>query len=172
MRKKGQIKMNIFQTIKYKVKYLLSGIQCKIDNFILTRKYPDYKDNEYNCGELKFIWGIKSWDDLSESNACMYTINDIEIDYDRKTKEYVLGVEPIYQFENGKSDKAEYLDGLLLTFTKYMEENNYHYMDEPFDFWSCQSVNFWRAKDILTLYTQFRLFVEGYKALYKNNEQN
>lgn len=156
--------MNIFQTIKYKVEYLFADIQCKIDNFILTKKYPDYKDDEYNCDELKFIWGIKSWDDLSVGNANMYTMNDIEIDYDRNIKEYVLGIESIYQFEKGKVGEAEYLDKLLTAFTNYMEENNYR-MDEPFDFWSCQSVNLWRAKDISTLYTQFRLFVEGYKAL-------
>ena len=30
-----------------------------------SKKYTDYKDDEYNTGALKFIWGIKSSDDLS-----------------------------------------------------------------------------------------------------------
>lgn len=157
--------MNIFKRIKYKVEYLFADIQCKIDNFILTRKYPDYKADEYNCGELKFVWGVKSWDDLSEGNACMWTMNDIEIGYDRKTKEYSLSIETVYQFKDDNNGEVKYLDELLSAFTKYMEENNYC-MDMPFDFWNCQSVDLWRAKSIPELYTSFRLFVEGYKSLY------
>lgn len=162
--------MNIFQTIKCKVKYSFSEMRHKINNFILTRKYPDYKDDEYNYGELKFIWGIKSWDDLSDSDANMWTMNDIEIDYNRKTKEYVLEIETIYQFASGKVGETEYLDKLLTAFTKYMKENNFN-MDEPFDFWTCQSVNLWRAKSIPELYTNFRLFVKSYKALYGGGSQ-
>lgn len=128
-------------------------------------KYPDWEDNEYNCENLKFIWGIKSWDDLCDCGANFHTMNDIEIAYDRDTKEYALGIETVYQFKDGKDDEAKYLDALLNAFTKYMKKNKLN-MDEPFDFWNCQSNNFWRAKSIPELYTSFRLFVEGYKLLY------
>lgn len=157
--------MRMFHRFKTIIQNLFIAIQYRIENIWLHRKYPDYEDNEYNCGSLKFIWGIKSWDDLSGSDANMWTMNDIEIDFDRDTSEYVLGVETVYQFRNGKISEVEYLTRLLSAFTEYMTDNNYN-MDEPFNFWSCQSVNLWRAKDIPTLYTQFRLFVGGYKVLY------
>lgn len=131
----------------------------------MKHKYPDWEDNEYNCDNLKFIWGIKSWDDLSSCDANFYTMNDIEICYDRDNSEYVLDIETVYQFKDGKDGEVKYLGRLLNVFTKYMEENNLN-MDEPFDFWNCQSNNFWRAKSIPELYTSFRLFVEGYKSLY------
>lgn len=158
--------MNIFQKTKFKINCLKLDLGCRIENFILSRRYPDYKDDEYNCGELKFIWGIKSWDDLSDGDANMWTMNDIEIAYDRKTKEYALSIETVYQFKDSKNGEIKYLDGLLSAFTNYMNKNNYQ-TDKSFDFWTCQSVNLWRAKDIPALYTQFRLFVEGHKALYR-----
>lgn len=46
---------------------------------VYKKKYPDYIDDEYNCGNLKFIWGIKSYDDMSSSDANMWTMNDIDI---------------------------------------------------------------------------------------------
>lgn len=151
-------KMNIFKKLYYDIRY-------KIQDSIMKHKYPDWEDNEYNFDNLKFIWGIKSWDDLSSCDANLYTMNDIEILYDRDTKEYALDIETIYQFKDGKDGEVKYLDGLLNAFTKYMEENNLD-MDEPFGFWNCQPNNFWRAKSIPELYTSFRLFVEGYKSLY------
>lgn len=125
--------------------------------------------DEYNCDGLKFIWGIKSWDDLTGADANMWTMNDIEIDYDRDTKEYALSIETVYSFESGKFGEAEYLDRLLSEFTKFMQQNDYN-MNEPYNFWAMASIDTWRAKSIPELYTQFRVFVEGYKVVYGQNK--
>lgn len=150
----------------WKFKFWLSDIHAKLYDRKMMKKYPDYKADEYNCGELKFVWAVKSWDDLSGKDANIYTMNDIEIDYDRKSKEYILSFETVYQFKDGKTGEVKYFEELLDAFTKFMTDNNYK-MDEPFFFWTTQSDDLWRADSIPLLYTKFRLFVEGYKSLYK-----
>ena len=115
----------------------------------------DLKDEDYN-----FIWGIKSWNDLSGADACLYTMNDIDIVYDKKREVYMLGVETAYMFDNYASE-CEYLKDCLNAFAKYMDENklnkNEHYilfMSNP-----CTSME---AKSIEELYTNFKIFVDGF----------
>ena len=147
----------------WKLKIWYSNIQAKIYDCQMKRKYPDYETNEYNSGDFKFIWAVKSWDELSNRDANINTMNDIEIDYDRKNKEYILSIETIYHFDNGKEGEVKYLEKLLNDFTKFMIDNNYK-IDEPFFFWRA-SDSLFRAESIPLLYTQFKLFVEGYKVI-------
>lgn len=123
------------------------------------------EDNERNNCELKFIWGIKSSDGF-KCDANLYTTNDIDICYDRKTKLYMLGIETAYTFKN-KYDEVQYLQELLDYFTEFMEHNNYN-TNEPYDFWMCEPVILIESDSISELYTHFKIFVEGYKALYGN----
>lgn len=137
----------------------------------MKHKYPDWENNAYNCGDIKFIWGIKSHDDLTSGPANIYTMNDIDITYSRKTGLYSLGVETAYLFKEGKRGEAEYLDNLLNEFTKFMNENEYS-IDESYTFFLRQPIINPFAETLPELYTQFRIFVEGYKAIYgKENEQ-
>lgn len=145
---------------------LFYNIKNKIYATYMKCRFPNWEDNEYNCGNLKFVWGIKSYYDLSPTPCNFYTMNDIEITYSRKSKLYSLGIETSYMFDNGKSGEAEYLDGLLQQFTEFMRENNYK-TDEPYSLWmEMPGINMF-AESISELYTNFKLFVEGYKALYK-----
>ena len=137
----------------------------------MKRKYPDWEDDEYNCGNLKFIWGIKSYDDLSSAMPNFYTMNDIDITYNRKSGLYSLGVETAYGFDGGqKQGEVKYLDYLLSEFTKFMMDNNYR-IDEPYMLLMAQPCTNCFAESIPELYMHFRIFVEGYKAVYggKNN---
>ena len=85
--------------------------------------YPDWKNDEYNCGPLKYIWGIQSSDDLSKStNANFNTLNDLDIYYNRDTKKYLIGLETIYLFET-VADRINYINRLLDTFRDYMVTN-------------------------------------------------
>lgn len=59
----------------------------------MVKKYGNYTLED---DDTKFIWGVKSWDDLSGADACFYTMNDIDIIYNKKTKEYMLGIETAY----------------------------------------------------------------------------
>ena len=129
-------------------------------------KYPDYIEDEYNYGDLKFIWGIKSWDDLSSKDANLYTMNDIDIIYDRGKKEYMLGIETIYSFDNGNEDEIKYLESLLDKFTDYMRENEYTTTQDKMCLTCIESSEPWRAETISELYIRFKIFVNGFKSVF------
>ncbi len=133
----------------------------------LSFKYPDYEDNEFNCGELKFIWGIKSSDDMHDQPANFYTMNDIDICYDRKSRLYMLGIETAYLFTS-KSEELNYLTGLLDKFTEFMMVNGHSIYEEPCLYMSQPSITTC-ATSIPNLYMQFKMFVNGYKSLYEQS---
>lgn len=138
--------------------------------YFMKKKYPDWEDNEYNNGALKFIWGKRV---LGRDNASFQTYNDIAIYYNRKTKKYILDprfktpyVNIYYGYGiNYFKETSRYLVETLEEFTAFMNDNGYD-TNEPYS-------NFAYAPEILTeadsieeLYTMFRIFVEGYKAVY------
>lgn len=157
--------MSIFTKFKWWLQDKFAPIRTYFYEKKLKRLYPDYNgDDAYNCGTLKFIWGVKSFDDLSSADACIYTMNDIDILYNRETLKYTLGVETAYMFKD-KLAEVKYLDSLLSYFTKYMIENNLS-TEEPHFLWMSNPCTIMEADTIEELYTNFKLFVEGYKALY------
>ena len=116
-----------------------------------------------------FIWGVKSGDDLSSSEANLFTMNDIDIVYDKEEKIYYLGVETAYLFDNKKAE-CGYLNKLLDRFTIFMKEKGCD-AEEPYFFWMSPVSLEMKAESIPTLYTNFRIFVEGYKELYGKEEE-
>lgn len=149
--------------LKIKMKWMV--IRNKIKNVRLKRKYPDYEDNEYNCDELKFIWGIKSWDDLTSGEANLYTMNDLDIVYDRERDEYLLGIETIYSFTEGNYGEIMYLEGLLNKFAEFAEDNGHISAEDKHCLRCIESNEPWRAKTISELYIRFKIFVNGYKSV-------
>lgn len=139
----------------------------RLKNLIYKLKYSDWKDDEYNYGDLKFIWGVIAADNLSSPVANLHTMNDIDIVYDRKRKLYLLGIEMLYYFDS-PSDKIEYLDDMLNAFTDFMNENNYDKdsSESKEHLLMCDYMFDGSAKTIEELYIQFRIFVEGYKKIY------
>jgi len=108
--------------------------------------------------DLEFIWGVKSWDDLSGREANINTMNDIDIIYDKSKNQYMLGVELIYDFKN-IADKIEYLEKLLELFTEYMKKNNYNmFEDIPL---MCLCNTSFLQDSIEDLYTSFYIYVNG-----------
>jgi hypothetical protein len=126
-------------------------------------KYPDWEDDVYNWGSLKFIWGVKSYDDLTSADACLYTMNDIDICYDRDKNEYMLGVETAYCFKDS-ADAIKYLERLLEKFTEFMVSHNYP-TNQLYMLWMSRPIICDTAKSIPELYTNFKFFVKGYKAM-------
>lgn len=128
-------------------------------------KYNKEMDQKYgDCAietdDFKFIWGVVSWDDLSGHEANLYTINDIDIIYDKQDKKYMLGIETAYMFKTHELE-CNYLKGCLNAFTKYMDDNKLDknkayrlFMTNP-----CTSMV---ADSIEDLYTNFKLFVNGF----------
>ena len=146
----------------------------QIDYFLTNRawrkeeKYIKEMDKEYGdytleTDDLKFIWGVKSFDDLSSSNACLYTMNDIDLTYDKQKREYMLGIETAYMFDS-YDDECKYLSNCLKAFTKYMDDNGLN-KNEPFRLFMNNPCTNMVANSIEELYTNFKIFVNGYLTL-------
>ena len=146
----------------------------QIDYFLTNRawrkeeKYNKKMDGKYgDCtletDDIKFIWGIKSFDDLSSSNACLYTMNDIDLTYDKQKREYMLGIETAYMFDS-YDDECKYLSDCLKAFTKYMDDNGLN-KNEPFRLFMNNPCTNMVANSIEELYINFKIFVNGYLTL-------
>ena len=85
--------------------------------------YP-ISDDPYRYNDEIFIWGVKSWDDMTSMKPCFYTMNDIDLSYNESTKCFSLSVETIYSFKDD-NDKCDYLNKLLNQFTEWMNSHNY-----------------------------------------------
>lgn len=128
-------------------------------------EFDDY-ENDYDPYEnemIKFIWGVKSWDDLTGADACLFTMNDIDIVYDKNAEIYMLGVETAYVFET-YGDKCRYLQDCLKAFTKYMDDNGLN-KNEPYRLWMKNPCTNMEAETIEELYTNFKIFVNGFCSL-------
>ena len=143
-----------------KIDDIKSEIVYRKENKYFEEMNEKYGDCSLETDDYKFIWGVKSWDDLTGADACMYTMNDIDITYDKKNKVYMLGVETAYMF-NSYSDECEYLKDCLNAFTKYMDDNGLKKNEQYRLFMSnpCTSMT---AKTIEELYTNFKIFVDGF----------
>lgn len=142
----------------------IDDIKIKID-YIKENKYLEEMDKKYgNCAletdDYKFIWGVKSWGDLSGVDACMFTMNDIDITYDKKKRVYMLGIETAYMFDSYK-DECNYLKDCLNAFTKYMDDNGLS-KNEPYILWMSNPCTSMEAETIEELYTNFKIFVNGF----------
>ena len=147
----------------------IGKIRSHFYNKKMKSLYPDYEDDAYNCGSLKFIYGVKSYDDLSCSDCSFYSMNDLDIYYDRNTKLYSLEIETVYGFnEPRKQNECKYLVKLLEVFTKYMDENK---LDKNFDlcFFCMQPEITNKGSSIEELYAKFKMFVLGYCTFYEYN---
>lgn len=143
----------------------------QIDDFLTERAYQregkylkemdeKYGNSSLENDDIKFIWGVKSWDDLTGKDACFYTMNDIDITYDKKKKVYMLGIETAYGFKN-YADECKYLQDCLKAFTKYMDDNGLE-KNEPFRLFFSNTCTSITAKSIEELYTNFKIFVDGF----------
>ena len=161
--------MNIFEDIKYKIEYQIRRIREYFFVRKCKRKYDDYKDNEFNCGSLEFIWGIKSVDDLTKgNNAHLYSMNDIDIIYDRDTKLYSLGVETAYIFKDINAE-CRYLKELLDLFSKFMDDNG-HNKNYYINLFMKDVSTSTSAEIIEELYANFKIYVNGHCATYQKSE--
>lgn len=160
--------MNIFD----KIKLMFYQKKTSIQDRIYQKRYSDYHgETSYDCGEYQFIWGVKSNADMSQSPACLYTMNDIDIVYSREKRRYILELETAIWFDK-KEDEIEHLSFLLGEFTKYMTQNNLS-IDEPYKFWMSKPYVLLEGETLPEVYTNFRIFVEGYKSVHRtlNNQK-
>ena len=131
--------------------------------------YADWEDDEYNCADNKFIWGIKSYDDMTENPPSFYTLNDIDIYYNRKSKLYFLDIETIYQFDS-RDDEKKYLYNLLNKFGEYLlslgglEGFDYNLNKQPrlFEFDLSNGYDLFKSTSLEDLFYRFKTFVYNF----------
>lgn len=123
----------------------------------MDKKYGNYA---LETDETKFIWGIKSGDDLTGKDVCMWTMNDIDITYDKKSQKYMLGIETAYMFKCHDAE-CDYLRDCLRAFTKYMDDNGLK-KNEPYMLFMSDPCTSMVADTIEELYTNFKIFVDGF----------
>jgi hypothetical protein len=146
-----------------------------------AKLYKDWKDDEYNSGPNKFVFGIISNSDFaynkgdvsSIDKASFYTLNDLQIYYNRDTHRYILDIET---YHNKKEGELLYLERLLSKFKDFMKIE-YKYSDSLLTNNSlCEYINthtsedYWSSTDIYSLYKKFNIFVLGYSALCRNKK--
>ena len=119
-----------------------------------------YGDSTLETDDYKFIWGVLSWDDLSGADANMYTMNDIDLTYDKERRVYMLGVETAYLFKTHAAE-CKYLQDCLNAFTKYMDDNGLN-KNEPYMLFMSNPCTSMEAETIEELYTNFKIFVDGF----------
>lgn len=133
-------------------------------------------DDENTVGDTHFIWGIKSYDDMTfAKKANMYTMNDIDVV--KQGDKYLLGIEEVYLF-NREKDRIEYLEHLEAKFREwilslgYKEEDIANLRD-----CSCfthfypsaimEDITTFEASTPIDLYKKYKLFIISYKAIAK-----
>ena len=139
---------------------LLTEIALKKENKYAEEMDKKYGDYALETDDYKFIWGVKSWDDLSGADASMFTMNDIDITYDKKKKVYMLGVETAYMFDTHEGE-CKYLQDCLKAFTKYMDDNGLN-KNEPYRLFMNDLCTNMTAETIEELYVNFKIFVDGF----------
>lgn len=142
----------------------------KHEEKITKEYYDDYNEDFTENSSMKFIYGLKSYADLSSYDANLETMNDIDLIYLKDEKKYILGVETAYMF-NSKEAEKEYFKDLLNKFTKWMKEQEYNtnstlnpYGDMYEIFSGGVNINT-EFDTIEDAYRTFRLLVNGYLTL-------
>lgn len=142
--------LKILKNIYWKVYSIYFAWQTKKN----TKKYED---------TYEFIYGIKSYDDFSlENEANLYTMNDLDIVYNKKTKKYIIGIETIYSFSNGRKGEQEYIKDLLNKFTEWMQSKGFD-TNTYIPIYSAFNKNINSEFDsIEELYAYFKMLVNGF----------
>jgi hypothetical protein len=150
-----------------------NAIQYFIDKHtkkIAEEYWEEYNEDFTENSSMKFIWGLKSYDDLSSYDANLETMNDIDLIYLKDEKKYILSVETVYMFSSKEAEK-KYFKALLDKFTEWMEEQGYDtnstlnpYGDMYEIFTSGININT-EFDTIEDAYRTFKLLVNGYLTL-------
>ena len=92
------------------IKWFPFNVIDKIASEILWKRADKYyKDFNEDCTEnndMKFIFGVMSWDDLSSATEPnLLTMNDFDLIYLKDEKKYIVGVETAYMFNSKEAEK-------------------------------------------------------------------
>ena len=115
--------------------------------------YSDWKDDKYNCGPNKFVWGITDKEEIAES---FEDLTILMIYYNRDTKNYFL------QLDLEKIKDLNRVKLLMMFWLCDMKErvalDSFNKLDKSI---FNDGIQF-KAPTLSELYLQFRIFVNGY----------
>lgn len=83
------------------------------------------EDEDYSSifdGRSVFLWGVKSGDELLTTPANLYTMNDIDLTYDKEALGFTICVETIYCFDTVYGEIIHYAN-LLAELRDWLVEN-------------------------------------------------
>lgn len=122
--------------------------------------YPDWEDNDFNCGPLKFIWA-----ESTTINPSFSTLNDLIIYYNRDTEHYLLDIDITKEFHSAEQ-RVLYLEACLTAFKNYLiKENKFELKFNPYNFDCYHRGELFEGMTLTELYYKFKIFVKGYKQL-------
>ena len=127
-----------------------------------------YCENE----SIKLIFGILSGDEFCrEDGATLYSMNDLDVIYDKQTKKYSVSVEAIYQFDSIEG-QVRYLNQLLYEFTNYMTDNKLdtNYQISFYDIFYGHIRIDCVGESIEECYARFKVIVEGFNRMNRIGE--
>jgi len=157
---------NIFygKIIKVPIIKQIYNYYKKITYFFDERHMKRYWISYNETEDMKLIWGILSYDDLSGSEtANFHTMNDLDLIYHKDENKYSISIETIYDFEEERY-KEEYLRECLDKFTKFMEASG-HDINKQISWYDVFSSGMNINTHFITIeecYAMFRLLVNGY----------
>jgi hypothetical protein len=121
--------------------------------------YSDWKDDEYNCGPLRYIWGIQhNGEDTNNFN----TLNDLDICFNRDTKKYILSLDSMVIMSPELT--KHHLEFLLDKFSKLIGDK-LEYNFNPYGLNMYDTGELFIADSLTELYYKFKIFVKGYEQL-------
>lgn len=136
------------------VQNIIDEINYKKDKDYYDTFNDDYTENE----DIKLIFGVVSYDDLTSNTPNLLTMNDLDVIYDKHNNTYSWSVEYIYSFKTIDS-KKQYVKRLLDIFTKFMKENGY---DTELDGFYTIFANATEFDTLEECYANFKYCVNGY----------
>lgn len=126
----------------------------KLEKRRCAKQYPDWKDDEFNCGPLKYIWGVS---DAKNPSFC--TVNDMDIYYNRDNGLYFLDLDKTKEYPNTDS-YLRYLEIIYDDFHKYMDGKVDNSNPYKIDY-----SNLFSGNSLTELYYKYKVYVNGIKNL-------
>ena len=143
----------------------------KISNkFIIETELEDddYYISDMETEDIKLIFGIKSYDDLTSHEANLWTLNDFYLLYNKNTGKYFIDIETIYSFNDLNGDII-YINDILNKFTKWMKENNYN-TDARVNLYTMFTHHETEFNSIEDAYAMFKIWAKGYCSQIGDNK--
>lgn len=127
-----------------------------------AKAYDDWRDNEYNCGPLKYVIGVQSNGEYADN---FNTLNDLDIYFNRDTKKYLLSIDTTKSFVN-IDQKRVWVMELFKKLRAYMYKNGlFCHSFYPFELDIYKDGQMFIGDSLTELYYKFGLFAYGFNNL-------